>query len=865
MHILRNMWAAINRHMTLLRLLFVFSVLLYVIHEVGRDLQQISGDQVAETFAQQTPTTLLIMLVVGFIAVTPMLNYDFNIVKFLPGTFKRGYVIRSGWTVNTFTNIAGFGGLLGASLRANFYSKGATRKEILFAISKIALFLVTGLSLVCWISLIQIFVFHFGLVFARYWIWLAGGALYFPVIMLVTHFTDAEFFNDLTIRRQLSLMAGSSFEWIGCALFFILIGALMGIHVDLAAVLPMFAVASVAGVVSMIPGGLGSFDTFMITGLGFIGVGKADALVWLLLYRIFYYILPFLVGVFFFIQDTGVKINNAFEGLPMQLFRRMAHIFLTVFLWFSGVMIILISTFPHLQEYNKIYGAFYGYVVYFANQTTNIIMGFLLIGLARGVNSRVKRAFWPTTVVLIMAALNTLWKDPSIKMSVFLVLVLLALWLSHKEFYREHFEYSWGAMLVDGISFVGIFVTYIIVGVYNTPNYQRLHHVPRAALFPTERMWLSGLIAIAIAMLILTAVYWYLHNGKSSIFQMPFDEKRVANVMNRYGGNEVSHLAYLKDKLLYFYQVDGEDKIFFMYRKKADRLIVMGEPVGDQQYRDAAISAFMNVADKEGYSIVFYEIDEDLTMCLHEMGYDFFKFGEEGYVNLPSFSMEGKKRKSDRNLMSKFDRDGFTFETLKPPFSAATIAELRAISDDWLDGQNESGFSLGFFDEYYLNQAAIYVLKDAEQHIVAFTTDMPTQTAVASIDLMRYAKTAPSGTMDVMFIHLLQQNAADGFQEFNMGMAPLSNVGVSRFSFIEERIAHLIYEYGYRFYGFQGLRNYKDKYVTSWHPKYIAYRRRSSLIFTMMQITFVVNEKRSKKAKEILLLKRNVEKPGSVR
>lgn len=856
MQILRNAWAAINRHMLLLRLLFVFSVLLYVVHEVGRDLQQISGAQVAAIFANQSMTSLFAMLVVGFIAVTPMLNYDFNIVKFLPGTFKRGYVIRSGWTVNTFTNIAGFGGLLGASLRANFYSKGATRKEILFAISKIALFLLTGLSLVCWLALFQVFFLGVGTIFARYWIWLVGGALYFPVVLLTTRFTDSEFFNDLTWRRQLSLMTGSSFEWLGCTLFFVFIGYLMGIKVDFAAVVPMFAVASVAGVVSMIPGGIGSFDTFMITGLGFIGVGKADALVWLLLYRIFYYILPFLVGVVFFVNDAGSRFNKAFEGLPLQLFRRVAHVFLTLFLWFSGVMIILVSTFPHLQEYNKIYGAFYGYVVYFANQATNIIMGFLLIGLARGVSSRVKRAFWPTTIVLIMATLNTLWKDPSIKISVFLVAVLFALWLSHKEFYREHFEYSWGAILVDGLSFVGIFITYIVVGVYNTPNYQRLHHVPRAALFPTERVWFSGLTAIAIAMVILVIVYWYLHNGKSSIFTTPFDATRVDHVIQTYGGNEVSHLAYLKDKLLYFYQVDGEDKVFFMYQKKADRLIVMGEPVGDPAYRDAAIDDFLDVADKEGYSIVFYEIDEDMTMSLHEKGYDFFKFGEEGFVDLPSFSMDGKKRKTDRNLMSKFDRDGITFEELQPPFSEATLAELRQISDAWLDGQNESGFSLGFFDNYYLNQASIYVMRNQDGHIIAFTTNMPTHTDVASIDLMRYGKDAPSGTMDVMFIHLLQLNAAQGFKDFNMGMTPLANVGVSRFSFIEERIAHLIYEYGYRFYGFQGLRNYKEKYVTSWHGKYIAYRRRSSLVFTMMQITAVVNAKRNNGEKRVLIFRR---------
>ena len=34
-----------------------------------------------------------------------------------------------------------------------------------------------------------------------------------------------------------------------------------------------------------------------------------------------------------------------------------------------------------------------------------------------------------------------------------------------------------------------------------------------------------------------------------------------------------------------------------------------------------------------------------------------------------------------------------------------------------------------------------------------------------------------------------------------------------------------IFEYGDRFYAFQGLRSYKNKYVTKWSAKYTAYRK----------------------------------------
>ena len=35
------------------------------------------------------------------------------------------------------------------------------------------------------------------------------------------------------------------------------------------------------------------------------------------------------------------------------------------------------------------------------------------------------------------------------------------------------------------------------------------------------------------------------------------------------------------------------------------------------------------------------------------------------------------------------------------------MQEMKAVSDIWLNGRKEKGFSLGFFDEAYLQQAPI--------------------------------------------------------------------------------------------------------------------------------------------------------------
>ena len=838
----RETGSFLKKHLITLKVLFVLAVLVFVIFEVGRISQDLNGEQMRASLATQSPVSLLILLVVGLIAVTPMLTYDFVITELLPGHYKPAYVIKSGWIVNTFTNIAGFGGLLGASLRANFYHEKASQKQVLFAISKIAMFLLAGLSLWSMIGIVVIFVFGIGAEFANYWVWLVGGAAYFPLLMIISHVRDSEFFADMPLKRQLRLTLGSFLEWGGCAAFFLLIGYFLEAPIPLSSVLPLFMVANVIGVISMVPGGLGSFDVLMIVELGQLGLDSSAAVVWLLFYRLFYYVIPFLIGAGLFAQDAGKRLNAYLEGLPVQLIRKAAFGFLVVFLYFSGIMLLLRGVAPDLAFQNTLYQRLYPYTFLFLDRVTNVIVAFLILGFGRGIASRVKRAYWPTVIVLIVAMVASLREDNHLRFIVFLILVVIALILTRRELTRDRLALSWGNKLIDGAVFGLTFIFYAFAVFYNAPAIHH-RHVPDVFLFPSERMFFTTLIGVMLAALTVYLIFRYLSAPTKSLAD-PYDEARLKAVVAKFGGNEVSHLGLMRDKSLHFYQVDGEDRVFFLFKKKADKLIVMGEPVGDETQIPAAIADFMKQADDQDMSLVFYEINESLTMKLHEFGFDFMKFGEEGYVDVTTFTLAGTKRKGERALMHKFEREGYSVELLKPPFDDALLDDLQTVSDSWLDGRSEKGFSLGFFDRHYLNQAPIAVVRAPDGKIVAFATDMPTgNNEVTSIDLMRSSADAPSGIMDEVFIHLFELAKDRGFKYFNMGMAPLANVGTSSYSFIEEKIAHLVYEYGYRFYGFQGLRSYKNKYVTEWVPKYVAYRKRTSLLFTLLQIMMVVNQK----------------------
>ena len=87
---------------------------------------------------------------------------------------------------------------------------------------------------------------------------------------------------------------------------------------------------------------------------------------------------------------------------------------------------------------------------------------------------------------------------------------------------------------------------------------------------------------------------------------------------------------------------------------------------------------------------------------------------------------------------------------------------------------------------------------------------------------MRHADDTPYGTMDFLFIHLMQWGREQGYRWFSLGIAPLSGIEAHRLAPIWARASSFLYRHGDSFYGFEGLRAYKDKFSPVWEPRYIA-------------------------------------------
>jgi phosphatidylglycerol lysyltransferase len=151
------------------------------------------------------------------------------------------------------------------------------------------------------------------------------------------------------------------------------------------------------------------------------------------------------------------------------------------------------------------------------------------------------------------------------------------------------------------------------------------------------------------------------------------------------------------------------------------------------------------------------------------------------------------------------------------------LPEMRSVSDAWLIDKHtsEKGFSLGLFQEDYLQHFPVGIVR-IEGKMVAFANLWPgADRQELSVDLMRHSQDAPSGIMDFLFVKLLLWGKQEGYQWFNLGMAPLSGIENSPFTPLWNRLGSFLYGHGEFFYNFQGIRQYKDKFQPDWHPKYL--------------------------------------------
>ena len=241
---------------------------------------------------------------------------------------------------------------------------------------------------------------------------------------------------------------------------------------------------------------------------------------------------------------------------------------------------------------------------------------------------------------------------------------------------------------------------------------------------------------------------------------------------------------------------------------------------------------------KMGLKPAFYRVDENSLPWFNQLRKQKMMIGQEAVLDVTGFTLEGKDKKSLRNGLNSLAKNGYTVEVHHPPYTDDFIAQLQLVSDEWLSGfqKKERIFSQGMFDEKELSRQDIIVLYDSEKCIKAFLNIIPDYAEEeCTYDLIRKTEDAPGAAMDALIVKIIDYAKEKKKLYLNLGMVPV--LGIEEPGNTAEQIIKLASQRLKQFHHYRGLREFKEKYASSWENKYIIYDND----FDLLQLPLALN------------------------
>jgi phosphatidylglycerol lysyltransferase len=339
------------------------------------------------------------------------------------------------------------------------------------------------------------------------------------------------------------------------------------------------------------------------------------------------------------------------------------------------------------------------------------------------------------------------------------------------------------------------------------------------------RAFVDSLSVISIGALVYALISLF-QPLKARFYNQSHNRELVRYLLETYGGSSEE-----------FFKLWPQDKIYFIGENQNAALalkvhrgvaLVAGDPVGNQHSYTSLVEGFLRQCDDNDWSAAFIHTEPKYCGFYERHNFTVQKIGEEAVVNLEAFRSSVAGNKYFRNIRNKFEKLGYSIETLQPPHKAALIDRLGIVSAEWRrrPGRDERGFMMGYFTPDYLNQCPVMVARDAAGTIQAFINQIPTyDPAEANFDLLQHTEASPTNINDYLLMNFIDYVFEQGFSRLNIGLCPL--VGLDKTdennSLIDSAL-RLAYSKGDRIYSFSGLEKFKTKYEPVWSPRFIAYR-----------------------------------------
>ncbi len=612
----------------------------------------------------------------------------------------------------------------------------------------------------------------------------------------------------------------------------------LGLPASIGAAAAAYIIAVLLMVVSPFLRGLGAVEISMVFVLEQFGYRSIDALSVTVLFRVFEFWLPLLIGLI------------AFAWKGKNLFFRMAPALLTFLL---GVVNIISAVTP--PDRQRLY-QLREYIPLGTIQATNMLVLFtglsLLITAAflfRGLRSAWIIALSLSAISLFAHFVNALDYEEAFTAAL-TIFVLIATVRQYP--IRSSNKWMQLGLKTALLSFIAVVIFGFVSFYFIDKKHFAIDFTWQQSVLHTFKIFLlvkddtlAPVTKFGHDYIMLIRVLGFFTWGFLLFTLIRSDRKlpaageavreKATFLLTQFGNSSGDYFKLYKDKLYFFSDIH---QAFIAYRIANGFAIVLEEPVCAEENKTDVLTEFDRHCRKMGLKSAYYRVDENSIHWFNQLRKNKIMIGQEAVLEIHKFTLDGKDKKSLRNGLNSLQKKGYTTSLHLPPHHPNFIILLKNVSDEWLINyeKEELIFSQGMFDRNELQQQPIITVTDEQDSVKAFLNIIPDYAEEEiTYDLIRKTDDAPGAAMDALIIKLIEYAKEKNKQFLNLGLVPMTGITVPDNT--AEQIIKLAAAKIKRFHHYRGLREFKEKYATIWENKYLVYDND----FDLLQLPLALN------------------------
>lgn len=286
------------------------------------------------------------------------------------------------------------------------------------------------------------------------------------------------------------------------------------------------------------------------------------------------------------------------------------------------------------------------------------------------------------------------------------------------------------------------------------------------------------LFQYSLVLLALFGIVWMIaliFRPHDSMVKHSEEEHRLARQLTRrYGSDTLSYFNLRWEKSFYFL----DDEIFLAYRCIGGTVVITGDPVGPPELVPEIMARFHNYCVERGWRLTCLGAGPQHLPAHEQAGLKSLCCGEEAILHLDEFTLGGRKNKTLRHAVTKWQKAGTTMEfMINASIPSHLKHELAQISADWRGDNPETGSTMGL--GRLMNSedpdCLLAIAYDRDQNPIGFMYLVPVYPRLGySLDITRISVEAANGLNEFIFARTAQFLKEQGYKYMSLHFATFS-------------------------------------------------------------------------------------------